>query len=70
VAEIAVISGDTKGVLDALQKAAARKEPTASYVLSNPLFVFLQTDPDYQKLREQIVAQQNEIRTALASVPL
>jgi len=70
VAEVAVISGDTKAVLDALQKAAARKEPTASYVLSNPLFGFLQTDPDYQKLREQIVAQQNEIRTALASVPL
>ena len=70
VAEIAVISGDTKGVLEALQKAAARKEPTSSYILSNPLFAFLQSDPDYQKLREQIVAQQNEVRTALASVPL
>ncbi|HMC23225.1 MAG TPA: hypothetical protein VKL19_15335, partial [Thermoanaerobaculia bacterium] len=70
VAEIAVISGDSKGVLEALQKAAARKEPTASYVLSNPLFGFLQTDPDYQKLRQEIVAQQNEIRTALAGVPL
>ena len=70
VAEIAVISGDTKGVLEALQKAAARKEPTVSYVLSNPLFGFLRTDPDYQKLREEMVAQQNEIRTALAGVPL
>src|SRR5438132_188675 len=70
VAEVAVISGDSKGVLDALQKAAARKEPTSSYILSNPLFAFLQSDPDYQKLREQIVAQQNEVRTALASVPL
>ena len=65
-----MITGDTKGVLDALQKAAARKEPTSSYILSNPLFGFLQSDPDYQKLREQIVAQQNEVRTALASVQL
>ena len=70
VAEVAVISGDSKAVLEALQKAVARKEPTASYVLSNPLFSFLQSDPDYQKLREEMVAQQTEVRTALASVPL
>ena len=70
VAEVAVITGDTKGVLDALQKAVARKEPTSSYILSNPLFAFLQSDADYQTLRGQIVAQQNEVRTALASVPL
>ena len=65
-----MISGDTKAVLDALQKAVARKEPTSSYILSNPLFAFLQSDADYQTLRGQIVAQQNEVRTALASVPL
>jgi tetratricopeptide (TPR) repeat protein len=70
VAEIAVITGDTKGVLEALQKAAARKEPTVSYVLSNPLFAFLKNDPDFQKLREQMTVQQNEIRTALAAVSL
>jgi tetratricopeptide (TPR) repeat protein len=69
-AEIAVINGDSKGTLDALQKAFARKEPTTSYVLANPLFEFLRSDPDYQKLREQMVAQQNEVRTALASVQL
>ena len=70
VAEVAVITGDTKGVLDALQKAVARKEPTSSYILSNPLFAFLQSDADYQTLRAQMIAQQNEVRTALASVPL
>ncbi|HUJ13949.1 MAG TPA: protein kinase [Thermoanaerobaculia bacterium] len=70
VAEVAVIGGDAKGALAALQKAAARKEPTVSYILSDPLFVFLQTDPDFQKLRGELVAQQAEIRTALASVPL
>ena len=70
VAEVAVITGDTKGVLDALQKAVGRKEPTSSYILSNPLFAFLRSDADYQTLRGQIVAQQNEVRTALASVPI
>ena len=70
VAEVAVITGDTKGVLDALQKAVARKEPTSSYILSNPLFAFLRSDADYQTLRGQMIAQQNEVRTALASVPL
>jgi Tfp pilus assembly protein PilF len=70
VAEIAVINGDSKGTLEALQKAFDRKEPTTSYVLSNPLFEFLRSDPDYQKLRGQMVGQQNEIRTALASVQL
>jgi tetratricopeptide (TPR) repeat protein len=70
VAEIAVISGNGAGVLPALQHAADRKEPTASYVLSNPLFNFLLTDPEYQKLREKFVAQQNEVRTALAGVSL
>ena len=70
VAEVAVITGDTKGVLEALQKAVGRKEPTSSYILSNPLFAFLRSDADYQTLRGQIVAQQNEVRTALASVPI
>ncbi len=70
VAEIAVISGNSAGVLPALQHAADRKEPTASYVLSNPLFNFLLTDPEYQKLREKFLAQQNEVRTALAGVSL
>jgi Flp pilus assembly protein TadD len=70
VAEIAVINGDTTGTLDALQKAFARKEPTTSYVLANPLFDFLRSDPNYQQLREHMLAEQNEFRTALASVQL
>ncbi len=70
VAEVAVITGDTPGVLDALKRASARKEPTAAYILSSPLFGFLANDPQFQALREQIAAQQNEIRTALAAIPL
>jgi hypothetical protein len=70
VAEIAAINGDARGVNDALERAAARKEPTASYVLSNPLFGFLQSDGRFLKIREKLAAQQNEIRAALAGVTL
>jgi len=70
VAEIAAMSGDARGVNDALDRAAARKEPTASYVLANPLFGFLQSDPRFLKIREKLVGQQNEIRTALAGVTM
>jgi tetratricopeptide (TPR) repeat protein len=70
VAEVAVISGDSPSVLDALKKAVERKEPTASYILSNPLFAYLQGEADFQGLRQQLVAQQNEVRTALAGVTL
>ncbi len=70
IAEIAAMSGDTRGVDDALDRAAARKEPTASYVLANPLFGFMQSDARFLKIREKLAAQQNEIRSALAGVTL
>src|ERR1051326_5100990 len=69
-AEVAVISGDTKGTLDALERAAARKEPTASYVLASPLFRFVASEPRFAKVREALTAEQNEIRAALASIAL
>ena len=70
IAEIAAMTGDTRGVDDALDRAAARKEPTASYVLANPLFGFMQSDARFLKIREKLAAQQNEIRSALAGVTL
>ena len=69
-AEVAAISGDVRGTLDALERAAARKEPTASYILSNPLFRFLVNEPRFTKVREALTAEQNEIRTALANIAL
>ena len=67
-AEVYAILGGTSEVLDALEKAAARKEPTATYVLRNPLFGYLRSDPRYEALRAVLLAQQAEIRTALAQV--
>jgi tetratricopeptide (TPR) repeat protein len=65
-AEVYAILADTRGVLDALEKAAARKEPTSSYVLANPLFRYLQSDARFEKVRASLTAQQQEVRAALA----
>jgi tetratricopeptide (TPR) repeat protein len=65
-AEIYAILDDTGKVLESLEKAAARKEPTAAYVLAHPLFRYLDSDPRFQKVRETLTAQQAEIRGALA----
>lgn len=70
VAEVAAINGDPNAVLEALERAAERKEPTASYILHDPLFTFLHTDERFQKIRESLTAQQNEIRASLATVSL
>ena len=56
--------------LDALERAAARKEPTASYILASPLFRFLANEPRFAKVRESLTAEQNEIRAALANIAL
>ena len=69
-AEVAALSGDPKGTLDALERAAARKEPTASYILASPLFRFLANEPRFAKVRESLTAEQNEIRAALANIAL
>jgi hypothetical protein len=70
VAEIGAMTGDAHGVLAALENAAAKKEPTASYILSNPLFRFLENDPAFSKIRQALMADQAEIRLALGNVPL
>lgn len=68
LAEVCALGGDPKATVDALENAANRKEPTASYVLSNPLFTFLQSDARFNKVRERMTAGQGEIRAALAGV--
>jgi tetratricopeptide (TPR) repeat protein len=67
-AEVHAILADTPGVLASLEKAAQRKEPTAAYVLSHPLFRYLENDSRFQTIRETLAAQQAETRTALARV--
>ncbi len=69
-AEVFAMLGGTTEVIDALEKAAARKEPTAEYILTNPLFDYLRSDPRFRALRSALAAQQSEVRSAVAQVPL
>ncbi|HEY0160245.1 MAG TPA: protein kinase [Thermoanaerobaculia bacterium] len=67
-AEVHAILDDTTAVMQSLEKAAARNEPTAAYVLANPLFRYLHSDPRFVKVRATLTAQQAEIRGALAAL--
>lgn len=69
VAEVAALRGDVGATLDALGRAAARQEPTASYVLANPLFAFLHSDARYSQLAGLLARQQADIRAALQDAP-
>ncbi len=69
-AEVYVITGDAPRVIDALEKAVARKEPTSEYILTNPLFGYLRSEAKFQALRSALSAQQNDIRSALAQIAL
>jgi len=67
-AEVHAILNDSAATIAALEKAAQRKEPTAGYVLAHPLFRYLESEARFIKLKETLLAQQAEIRTALAQV--
>ncbi len=67
-AEVYAILDDTPKLLESLEKAASRKEPTAAYVLAHPLFRYLGSDPRFQKVQQTLTAQQAEIRGALAQL--
>jgi len=67
-AEIYAMLADTKGVIDSLEKASQRKEPTVSYILINPLFRYLNTDARYQAVKAKLTADQVEMRNALAGL--
>ncbi|MBK5260931.1 MAG: protein kinase [Thermoanaerobaculia bacterium] len=69
-AEVYAMIGANTEVLGALTKAASRKEPTAAYIISNPLFAYLRSDERFRSLQLTLSAQQNEIRAALAQIRL
>jgi len=67
-AEVYAMLADSKGVIDALDKASERKEPTVSYVLVDPLFRYLDSDARFQSVRTKLIAGQTEMRNALAGL--
>jgi tetratricopeptide (TPR) repeat protein len=69
-AEVYAMLGETKVVMDALEKAATRREPTMAYVLTDPLFTYLASDSRFRAVRASIGQRQEEVRAALAQAPL
>lgn len=67
-AEIYAILADTPAVIASLEKAVARKEPTAAYIIANPLFRYLDSEPAFQKLRQMLGIQKEEVREALLQI--
>lgn len=67
-AEVYVLLGDNPKVLDALEKAVMRKEPTASYIISDPLFAYLKADERFDKVLAAAAAGQQDVRNALAQI--
>lgn len=67
-AEVHTILSETDRAVDSLRKAARRKEPTAAYVLGSPLFRYLENEPEFQDVRGMFIAQQAEVKAALAAL--
>ncbi len=67
-AEIYAILADQRGVISSLEKAIARNEPTAAYVLANPLFAYLENDPRFKKIRANLRVQQLDVKKAFEKV--
>lgn len=70
VAEIRAMLGDAHATIEALKRAADRREPTISYVLADPVFSFVASDSSYQQVRASLEAEQQEIRGALAQIAM
>jgi tetratricopeptide (TPR) repeat protein len=68
VAEVHVLLGENDKVLESLEKAVARKEPTANYMMHDPLFAYLARDEHFLRICQVAAAGQQEIRTALAQL--
>jgi hypothetical protein len=65
VAEVNVLLNRQRKVLEALDRSVARSEPTLSYIVSNPLFGYLQTDPRFTKLTRVIREKTGTLSAAL-----
>jgi tetratricopeptide (TPR) repeat protein len=64
-AEIYAILNDPRAVIASLEKAVDRKEPTGAYIIASPLFRYLESEPAFQKLRQRLGLQKEEVREAL-----
>jgi hypothetical protein len=67
-AEVYALLADARAAITALDTAVARKEPSAAYVLANPLFAYLASDAKFQKTHERLLTEQKEFQAAMSNV--
>lgn len=68
VAEVNVLLNRQKKVLEALDLAVARTEPTLTYIVSSPLFGYLQADPRFTRLTRVIREKTGTLSAAVDGV--
>ena len=69
-AEVYLLLNRQTQVLDALNKATERSEPTHEYILSNPIFGYLSSDPRFRTVLQKIGDQRTRISAALDNIEL
>jgi tetratricopeptide (TPR) repeat protein len=70
VAEINVLLNRQRQVIAALDSAVARSEPSLTYIVSSPLFAYLETDPRFTKLKRVIREKTTQLSAALKTIAL
>lgn len=70
VAEVNVLLNRQRQVLAALDSAVARSEPSLTYIVSSPLFGYLETDPRFTKLKRTIREKTGALSAALQKITL
>ncbi|MGK2858704.1 MAG: protein kinase domain-containing protein [Thermoanaerobaculia bacterium] len=68
VAEVNVLLNRQRKVMEALDSAVARSEPTLTYIVSSPLFGYLQTDPRFTRLSRVIREKSGTLSSALDGI--
>jgi tetratricopeptide (TPR) repeat protein len=69
-AEVYLLLNRQQQVLESLEKAVARSEPTHDYILSNPIFGYLGEDPKFKRVLQKIGEQKESITAALGNINL
>lgn len=69
-AEVYLLLNRQKQVAAALEKAIGRAEPTHDYILSNPVFGYITSDPAFRGVLQKIESQRAQISAALDNMQL
>ncbi|HVT04006.1 MAG TPA: hypothetical protein VHL58_11615, partial [Thermoanaerobaculia bacterium] len=69
-AEVYALLNQPQKVLESLKKAVDGSEPTTSYIISNPIFRYLQADPAWPSLSSRLGEQRRAVAARLGTLSL